>query len=70
MADQLGDGGKSRFLTVIDVFTREALAIEVGERLRGEDVALEPSVGSVGDSYDNAKGACVDGGVHGGFPDR
>jgi len=39
MADQLGDGGKMRFLTVIDVFTREALAIEVGERLRGEDVA-------------------------------
>ena len=39
MADQLGDGGKIRFLTVIDVFTREALAIEVGERLRGEDVA-------------------------------
>ena len=39
MADQLGDGGKLRFLTVIDVFTREALAIEVDERLRGEDVA-------------------------------
>jgi putative transposase len=39
MADQLGDGGKIRFLTVIDVLTREALAIEVGERLRGEDVA-------------------------------
>lgn len=39
MADQLGDGGKMRFLTVIDVFTREALAIEVGERLRGENVA-------------------------------
>ena len=38
MADQLGDGGKIRFLTVIDVFTREALAIEVGERLRGEDL--------------------------------
>jgi putative transposase len=39
MADQHGDGGKIRFLTVIDVFTREALAIEAGERLRGEDVA-------------------------------
>jgi len=29
--DQLGDGGKIRFLTVIAVFTREALAIEAHE---------------------------------------
>jgi len=38
VADQLGDGTKFRALTVVDVFTREALAIEVGQRLRGEDV--------------------------------
>ena len=38
MADQLADGRRFRLLTVIDVFTREALAIEVGQRLRGEDV--------------------------------
>jgi putative transposase len=37
--DQLAGGSKLRLLTVIDVFTREALAIEVGPRLRGEHVA-------------------------------
>lgn len=36
--DHLADGGKFRLLTVIDVFSREALAIEIGRRLRGEDV--------------------------------
>lgn len=36
--DQLSNGSKIRMLTVIDVYTREALAIEVGERLRGGDV--------------------------------
>ena len=36
--DQLSNGDKFRALTVIDVFSREALAIEVGRRLRGEDV--------------------------------
>jgi transposase InsO family protein len=38
VADQLADGRKFRALTVVDVFTREALAIEVGSRLRGEHV--------------------------------
>ena len=37
--DQLASGPKIRLLTVIDVFTRECLAIEVGHRLRGENVA-------------------------------
>ena len=36
--DQFVDGSKFRALTVVDVFTREALAIEVGQRLRGENV--------------------------------
>lgn len=36
--DQLSNGQKFRALTVVDVFTREALAIEVGHRLRGEHV--------------------------------
>ena len=36
--DQLSNGQKFRALTVIDVFSREALAIEVGHRLRGEHV--------------------------------
>jgi putative transposase len=38
VADQLVNGKKYRILTIVDVLTREALAIEVGSRLRGEDV--------------------------------
>jgi putative transposase len=38
VADQLADGRKFRELTVVHVYTREALAIEIGPRLRGEDV--------------------------------
>lgn len=38
VADQLVDGTRIRILTLVDVFTREALAIAVGHRLRGEDV--------------------------------
>ncbi|VVD70007.1 integrase [Pandoraea horticolens] len=38
VADQLADGSKFRTLTIVDVFTKEALAIEVGQRLRGEHV--------------------------------
>lgn len=37
--DQLSNGDKFRALTVVDIFTREAIAIEVGQRLRGEHVA-------------------------------
>jgi len=36
--DQLSNGARIRMLTVIDVYTREALAIDVGDRLRGEHV--------------------------------
>jgi putative transposase len=38
MADQLADGRRFRALTVVDVFTRESLAIEVGQNLKGENV--------------------------------
>lgn len=38
VADQLANGKRLRALTVVDVFSREALAIEVGPRLRAEDV--------------------------------
>ena len=38
VADQLADGRRFRALTVVDVFTRESLAIEVGQKLKGEDV--------------------------------
>lgn len=36
--DQLVDGSGFRALTVVDLFSREALAIKVGRRLRGEHV--------------------------------
>lgn len=39
MADQLFDGRRFRLLTIVDDFTRESLAIEVGRALRGDDVA-------------------------------
>ena len=38
VADQLADGRRFRALTILDVFTRESLAIAVGQRLKGEDV--------------------------------
>lgn len=38
VADQLVDGTRFRALTVVDVFTREALDIAVGQRLRAENV--------------------------------
>lgn len=38
VADQLANGARLRALTVVDVSSREALAIEVGQRLRAEDV--------------------------------
>lgn len=38
VADQLVDGTRFRALTVVDVFTREALSIEVGTRLAAADV--------------------------------
>lgn len=38
VSDQLSNQTRFRALTVVDVFTREALAIDVGLRLRGEHV--------------------------------
>jgi putative transposase len=38
VADQLVNGHRFRVLTVVDVFTREGIAIEVGQSLRGEHV--------------------------------
>jgi len=38
VADQLADGRRFRALTVVDVYTRECLAIEVGQSLKGHDV--------------------------------
>jgi len=38
VADQLSNGQRFRALTIVDVFTREALAIDVGQRLGAADV--------------------------------
>ena len=38
VADQLADGRRFRALTVLDLFTRECLAIDVGHGLTGRDV--------------------------------
>lgn len=38
VSDQLSDGTRFRALTVVDVFSREALAIDVGKCLGGEHV--------------------------------
>ena len=38
VADQLADGRRFRALTVVDVFTRECPAIELGQSLKGEEV--------------------------------
>jgi putative transposase len=35
---ELADGRRFRALTVVDVFTRESLAIELGQSLKGDDV--------------------------------
>ncbi|WP_145446804.1 IS3 family transposase [Mucisphaera calidilacus] len=39
MADELFDGRRFRLLTLVDDFTRESLAIEIGQRLGGVEVA-------------------------------
>ncbi len=38
VADQLQDGTKFRSLTIVDVYTREAVAIEAGQSMKGDDV--------------------------------
>jgi putative transposase len=38
MTDELFDGRRIRLLTIVDHFTRESLAVDVGQRFRGRDV--------------------------------
>ena len=38
MSDQLFDGRRFRLLTLVDNFTRESLAIRLGQQLKGDDV--------------------------------
>jgi putative transposase len=40
VSDALFDGRRLRALTILDTFTRESLAIEVGKNLRGDDVVF------------------------------
>ena len=51
VADQLQDGRRFRSLTIVDVFTRESVAFEVGQSLRGADVVrtlnIDPALKSV-----------------------
>jgi putative transposase len=39
VADELADGRRFRALTILDLFTRECLAIDIGQGLGGQDVA-------------------------------
>jgi putative transposase len=50
MSDQLFNGTRFRLLTLVDNFSRESLAVEVGQRLTGDDVvkALERVSGARG----------------------
>ena len=41
VADQLFDGRKLRLLTLIDTYSRECLALRVGQHLTGEEVVEE-----------------------------
>ena len=38
MSDELFNGKRIRILTIVDDFTRESLAVEAGQRFKGEDV--------------------------------
>ena len=38
MSDELYDGRRIRLLTIVEHFTRESLAIDVGQRIRGNEV--------------------------------
>ena len=40
IADQLVDGRRFRALTVVDMYTRESLAIAPGQSMKGEDVVM------------------------------
>ena len=40
MADQLADGRRFRVLTMVDIYTRESLAIKAGQSVKGEDIAM------------------------------
>jgi putative transposase len=42
VADQLQDGGRFRSLTIVDVYTREAVAIEVGQSPEGRRCSAHP----------------------------
>jgi putative transposase len=51
VADQLADGRRFRSLTVVDVYTRESLAIEPGQNLKSATKAVDSLSLSRGDGY-------------------
>ena len=56
MSDQLRGSQRFRALTIVDIFTRECLAITLGRYLRGEDVAVLEQITAKRDTlqkYDN-----------------
>jgi putative transposase len=38
VSDQLQDGTRFRSLTIVDIYTREAVAIEAGQSPKGDDI--------------------------------
>ena len=51
MTDELFDGRRIRLLTIVDHFTRESIAIEVGQRMRGKDVVATLEGIGIGRSF-------------------
>jgi putative transposase len=47
VSDALFDGRRLRALTVVDTYTREALAIEVDQGIRGEQVVEDEAIGGL-----------------------
>ena len=60
MSDQLYDGRRIRLLTIVDNHTRESLAIQVGQRIRGQEVVAV--LERISDEYGLPKAIQVDNG--------
>ena len=59
VADQLQDGIRFRSLTIVDVYTREAVAIEAGQSLKGDDVVRAVQYGEGFVMVDGSYSACI-----------
>jgi putative transposase len=54
VTDQLSDGRRFRSLTVVDTYTRESLAIEIGQNLLGENLVRAESLARAAQSLATA----------------